>query len=61
MESRRAYGECAVSIYINGYREYGEFRGKYLNVLREYAERIYAYMEKTQRDLWRILQISQET
>jgi hypothetical protein len=35
-------------------------RGKYLNALGEYTERIYAYMEKTQRDSWRILLIRQE-
>ncbi len=35
-------------------------RGKYLNAFGEYAERIYAYMEKTQRDSWRILLICQE-
>ncbi len=33
-------------------------RGKYLNIFGEYAERIYAYMEKTQRDSWRILLIA---
>jgi hypothetical protein len=38
--------ECAESIYLNAFGEY--------------AERIYAYMEKTQRDSWRILQIRQE-
>ncbi len=27
-------------------------RGKYLNAFGEYTERIYAYMEKTQRDSW---------
>ncbi len=32
-------------------------RGKYLNVLGECAERIYVYMEKTQRESWRILLI----
>jgi hypothetical protein len=30
-------------------------RGKYLNAFGEYAERIYASMEKTQRDSRRIL------
>ena len=33
--------------------------GKYLNAFGEYAEKIYAYMEKTQRDSWRILLIRQ--
>ncbi len=35
-------------------------RGKYLNAFGEGAERIYAHMEKTQRDSWRILLIRQE-
>jgi hypothetical protein len=35
-------------------------RQKYLNAFGEYAERIYALMEKTQRDSWRILLIRQE-
>ncbi len=35
--------------------------GKYLNVFGEYAERIYAYMEKTQKGSWRILITRQET
>ena len=35
-------------------------RGKYLNVFGEYAESIYASMEKTQKGSWRILQIHQE-
>jgi hypothetical protein len=35
-------------------------RGKYLNAFGEYAERIYASMEKTQRDSWRILLLRQE-
>ncbi len=35
-------------------------RGKYLNVFGECAERIYAHMEKTQKDSWRILLIRQE-
>ncbi len=30
-------------------------------IFSKYAERIYAYMEKTQRDAWRILLIRQET
>ncbi len=33
---------------------------KYLNVFGEYAERIYAYMEWTLRDSWRILLIRQK-
>ncbi len=36
-------------------------RGKYLNLFGEYVERIYAYMEMTQRCSWRILLICQET
>jgi hypothetical protein len=36
-------------------------RGKYLNIFGEYAERIYAYMEITQRGSWRILLLRQET
>jgi hypothetical protein len=36
-------------------------RGKYLDIFGEYAERIYAYMEMTQRGSWRILLIRQET
>ncbi len=35
-------------------------RGKYLNVFGECVERIYASMEKMQKDSWRILQIRQE-
>jgi hypothetical protein len=31
-------------------------RGKYLNVFGECAERIYVYMEKTQKGSWHILQ-----
>ncbi len=34
--------------------------GKYLNVFGECAEKIYAYMEKTQKGSWRILLIRQE-
>jgi hypothetical protein len=33
-------------------------RGKYLNIFGQYAERIYAYMEMTQRGSWRILLIA---
>jgi hypothetical protein len=53
------------------YGKYGEFRvvcgaqnrlqipGKCLNIFkREYAERMYAYMKKTQRDTWGILLIA---
>jgi hypothetical protein len=36
-------------------------RGKYLNIFGEYAERIFAYMEMTQRGSRRILLIRQET
>jgi hypothetical protein len=58
--------------YLRVYGEYGQFgvicgtqnrirmRGKYLNAFGEYTERIYASMEKTQRDSWRILLIRQE-
>jgi hypothetical protein len=35
-------------------------RGKYLNAFGEYAESIYASMEKKQRESWRILLIRQE-
>ncbi len=35
-------------------------RGKYLNIFGEYTERIYAYMEMTQRGPWRIFLIRQE-
>jgi hypothetical protein len=35
-------------------------RGKYLNVFGEYMERIYAYVEMTQRGPWRILLLRQE-
>jgi hypothetical protein len=59
--------------YLSVYGEYDKFRivnstqnrlqiiEKYLNVFGEYTERIYAYMEKTQRDSWHILLIRQET
>ncbi len=39
---------------IWGYLRYTKslrMRGKYLNAFGEYAERIYAYMEKTPRDI----------
>ncbi len=38
--------------YLSVYEANGKLgiRGKYLNVFREYAERIYAYMEKAHRD-----------
>jgi hypothetical protein len=35
-------------------------RGKYINAFGECVEIIYANMEKTQRDSWRILLIRQE-
>jgi hypothetical protein len=50
--------------YFSVYGDYGKFKivcstqnclsicRKYLNVFGEYAKRIYAYMEKTQRDSW---------
>jgi hypothetical protein len=57
--------------YLSVYGEHGKLglfavhkiriRGKYSNVFGEYVERIYAYMEKTQRDSWRILLIRQKT
>jgi hypothetical protein len=37
------------------YKNRLRMRGKYLNVLGECAERIYASMEKTQKGSWRIL------
>jgi hypothetical protein len=46
-----------------GYLRYNNrlrMRGKYLKVFGECAERMYASMEKTQKDSWRILQIRQE-
>jgi hypothetical protein len=42
------------------YKNRLRMRGKYLNVVGECAERIYASMEKTQKGSWRILQIRQE-
>ncbi len=59
--------------YLSVYGEYGEFRivcstqnhlwmrREYLTLFGEYAERIYAYMEKTQRGSWCILLQRQET
>jgi hypothetical protein len=43
-----------------GYKNRLGMRGKYLNLFGECAERIYASMEETQKDSWRILQIRQE-
>ncbi len=40
------------------YKNRLRMRGKYLNVFGECAESIYASMEKTQKDSWRILQIT---
>jgi hypothetical protein len=48
---------------IQGYLRYKNrlrMRGKYLNIFGECTESIYASMEKTQKDSWRILQIRQE-
>jgi len=42
------------------YKNCLRMRGKYLNIFGECAERIYASMEKTQKDSWRFLQIRQE-
>ncbi len=42
------------------YKNRLRMRGKYLNVFGEWAESIYASMEKTQKGSWRILQIRQE-
>jgi hypothetical protein len=42
------------------YKNRLSMRGNYLNVFGECAERIYASMEKTQKDSWRILQMRQE-
>ncbi len=59
--------------YLSVYGEYDKFRivnstqsrlqilGKYLNLSGKYAEKIYAYIEKTQRDSWHILLVRQET
>ena len=35
--------------------------GKYLNIFGEYTERIFVYMEKTQRESWRVLLTRKET
>jgi len=42
------------------YKNRLRMRGKYLKVFGECAERIYASMEKTQKDSWPFLQIRQE-
>ncbi len=34
---------------------------EYLNIFGEYDEKIYAYIEKTQRGSWRILLLLQKT
>jgi hypothetical protein len=53
--------------YLSLHGEYGKFRivnsthNRFQNLFGECAERIYAYMEKTQRDSWHILLIRQET
>jgi hypothetical protein len=52
------YGKLGV---ICGAQNRLRMRGKYLTVFGIYAERIYAYMEKTQSGSWRILLIRQET
>ncbi len=53
------YRECAESIQV--YMEYTANVGLFAvhRIFSKYAERIYAYMEKTQRDSWRILLIRQ--
>ncbi len=45
------YGNLGLFVVHNCLR----MHGKYLNAFGEYAERIYVYMEKTQRYSWRIL------
>jgi hypothetical protein len=55
------FGEYAEIRVICGTQNRLRIRGKYLNVFGECAERIYAYMEKTQRESWRILLIRQKT
>jgi hypothetical protein len=42
---------------ICGTQNHLRIHGKYLNAFGEYTERIYAYMEKTQRNSWRIRRI----
>ncbi len=48
--------------YLSVHGDYGNL-GLFAvhKIVSEYAERIYAYTEKTQRDTWRILQIPQES
>jgi hypothetical protein len=57
--------------YLSVFGEYGKFgiicgiqnchhtQGKYLNIFREYVERTYVCLEKTQRDSGRNLQETQ--
>jgi hypothetical protein len=54
------YRECAESIeaYMANTTNVGLFAVH--RIVSEYAERIYAFMEKMQRGSWRVLLISQE-
>jgi hypothetical protein len=50
-------------MYLSVNGEHGECIGLFAvqRVVSKYAERIYAYMEKAQRNSWRIRGIRQET
>jgi hypothetical protein len=76
MENALKVSKCIRRIrgkYLSVYLEYDKFRivmstqnrlqirEKYVNLFGKYAEKIYAYMEKTQRESWRILLIRRET
>ncbi len=56
---KRIWRLCQIRV-ICGIKNRLRMRGKYLKVFGECAESIYASMEKTQKDSWRILQIRQE-